>query len=79
MRLVRSCYGMFLFIFKLNFPYFPYLLLEEIYNRLGKKTRFEETDLWYLLYSLAAAKEEIRKYGLTNVGDIRTGNVFLND
>lgn len=31
------------------------------------------------MYSLAAAKEEIRKYGLTKVGDMKTGNVFLND
>ena len=37
---------------------YPYLLTEEIYNRNGKKTRFSEVELWFLMYSLVQAREQ---------------------
>lgn len=39
---------------------------------------FEETQIWYLLYSLASAKKNMKPISY-KVGDIRPDNIFIND
>jgi predicted double-glycine peptidase len=63
---------------QLTFDNYSYLLTEEIYNRHGRKAKFEEPELWYLLLVLSAAQQEIKKKMGNKVGDIRPHNVFLN-
>ena len=63
---------------QIDFNNYPYLLTEEIYNRRGKKSKFTEQELWYLLFSLVAAKKSMADLHL-KVGDIRPENVFLNE
>lgn len=63
---------------QLSFENYPYLLSEEISNRRGKHTKFEETELWYLLFVLCAAQQEVKSSTGGKVGDIRPQNVFLN-
>lgn len=62
----------------LDFPYYPYLLTEEIESRVGKKKLFDESELWYLLYALMQAKKDM-KPSFSKVGDIRPHNIFVND
>lgn len=63
---------------QLSFENYPYLLSEEIYNRRGRHSKFEETELWYLLFVLCAAQQEVKRKAGSKVGDIRPQNVFLN-
>lgn len=61
-----------------TFENYPYLLLEEIYNRKGLKGRFAETELWFLLFSLVEARRQAAAVG-ERLGDVRPENVFLNE
>ena len=63
---------------QLQFEDFPYLLTEEIYHRKGRKSQFEEQELWYLLYCLCMAKDSLQLGG-SKLGDIRPANIFIND
>lgn len=60
------------------FQNYPYLLIEEIYNRRGLKSRFSETEIWFLLFSLAEARKQAAAVG-ERLGDIRPKNIFLNE
>jgi hypothetical protein len=42
---------------QVSYDNYPYLLLEEIENRRAKKKRFDETELWLLLYCLLDAQK----------------------
>lgn len=63
---------------QLAFDNNSYLLTEEIYNRHGKKGKFEEPELWFLLLGLVSAHHEVRKKTGERLGDVRPHNVFLN-
>lgn len=63
---------------QLDYPNYPYLLTEEIYNRRGKKSRFTEVELWFLLWGLAKARMQAHSAG-EQLGDIRPRNIFLNE
>lgn len=43
---------------QIDYQNYSYLLTEEIYNRKGKKTRFTEVELWFLMYSLSQARQQ---------------------
>ncbi len=57
---------------------YPYLLIEEIYNRKGLKGRFAETEIWFLLFSLIEGRKQAAAVG-ERLGDIRPDNIFLNE
>lgn len=63
---------------QINFDNYAYLLTDEIYNRKGKRTKFQEWELWYLLYTLSAAQNEMKSKLGSKIGDVRPLNVFLN-
>jgi hypothetical protein len=63
---------------QIDYENFPYLLTEEIYDRRGKRSRFTEVDVWYLLYSLVRARNQAFQVG-QNLLDIRPNNTFLNE
>lgn len=63
---------------QLTFDNYSYLLTEEIYNRQGKKGKFEEWELWYLLLGLTAAHQEVKRRTGERLGDVRPHNIFLN-
>ena len=44
-------------LIQVSYDNYPYLLLEEIENRRAKKKRFDETELWLLLYCLLDAQK----------------------
>ena len=54
------------------------MLSEEIHNRRGKKKRFEECEIWYLLYALACAKKDMVPV-FSKIGDVRPNNIFINE
>jgi serine/threonine protein kinase len=60
-----------------NYPYFPINLAEEIASRKPDNASFKESELWYLLYALVAAKVNLGRHGY-QVGDIKPQNVFIN-
>ena len=66
-----------LHLIQVDYDNYPYLLTEEIYNRRGKKTRFSEVEVWFLLWGLAKARIQAQQLG-QQLGDIRPRNVFLN-
>lgn len=66
------------FKIQLDFDNYPYLLTDEIYNRKGKKSRFEEWELWYLLFCLSAAQNDMKQHLNSKIGDVRPENVFIN-
>ena len=78
-RHVRRCWQRHrtLPLIQIDYENFPYLLTEEIYNRKGKKTRFSEVEVWYLLWGLSKGKTQAEQLG-QRLGDIRPRNVFLN-
>lgn len=61
-RTHRHCHRTHLFT-QLDYPNNPYLLTEEIYNRRGKKSRFTEVELWFLLWGLAKARIQAQSAG----------------
>jgi predicted double-glycine peptidase len=63
---------------QLKFDNHSYLLTEEIYNRNGKKSKFEEWELWYLLLGLISAHQEVKTKTGERLGDVRPHNIFLN-
>lgn len=48
---------------QIDYQNYSYLLTEEIYNRKGKKTRFTEVELWFLIYSLSQARQQAISLG----------------
>jgi len=55
------------------------VLADEIRNRACLKQKFfDETELWYLIYTLISAGHEFHKNG-RKVGDVRPENVFINE
>lgn len=77
LRKQRDCESTY-FSTQLNYDNYAYLLTDEIYNRKGKKDKFQEWELWYLLFTLSAAQTEMKSKLNSKVGDIRPQNVFLN-
>ena len=73
----RKRHSTYLFI-KINYQNYPYLLTEEIYDRRGKKTRSQEVEIWFLLYSLVRARNQAIQMS-QNLVDIRPSNIFLNE
>lgn len=63
---------------QLNYDNYSYLLTEQIYNRSGRKGKFEEWELWYLLYTLLSAQQQIKSKTGNKIGDVRPHNIFLN-
>lgn len=63
---------------QINYENYPYLLVEEIYNRKGLKGRFTETELWGLLFALAEGRRQASAAG-ERLGDVRPKNIFLNE
>ena len=63
---------------QLCFDDFPHLLSSEIEDRKASRKGFEETELWYLLYSLAQAKAQMNP-AFSKVGDLRPHNIFVNE
>lgn len=61
---------------KIEYPFFETLLSEEVARRAAEKQHFKESELWYLLYVLAAAKMEVNRHG-ERLGDIKPANVFI--
>lgn len=70
--------SVYLEIMQIFFQNYPYLLIEEIYNRRGLKSRFSETEIWFLLFSLIEARKQAAAVG-ERLGDIRPKNIFLNE
>lgn len=54
---VRGLLRYFYSNLKVNYENYPYLLQEEIENRRHKKKRFDETELWLLLFCLLQAQK----------------------
>ena len=53
------------------------MLLGEIFNRKTKEYKhFDESELWYLLYSLSDIGNTFHRAG-EKVGDIRPSNIFM--
>ena len=65
-------------IIQVEYENYPYLLTEEIYNRKGKKSRFTEVEMWFLLYSIGKAREQAFA-AEEKLGDVRPKNIFLNE
>ena len=63
---------------KITYENYPYLLIEEIHNRRGLKGKFNETEIWFLLLSLAEARRQAATVGEW-LGDVRPDNIFLNE
>lgn len=61
-----------------TYPNYPYTLSELIKQRQPDRRLFKESELWYVLYALTAAKRDIG--GRTKkLGDIKPENVFVNE
>lgn len=61
-----------------EYPYFPHLLSELINQRQPDRQLFKESELWYVLYSITAAKRDSKGY-TNKLGDIKPSNIFVND
>ncbi len=61
-----------------TYPNYPYTLAELIRQRQPDHRSFKESELWYVLYALAAAKHDIAGR-VKKVGDIKPENVFVNE
>ena len=67
------------FLTQIEYDNFPYVLIDEIRNRAYLQHKlFEESELWYLVYTLLAAGNDFHESG-KKVGDIRPQNVFINE
>ena len=55
------------------------MLKEEILDRRGhEKKYFEQTELWYLAFTIVEAAHIFHSNGI-KIGDIRPLNIFIND
>lgn len=61
-----------------TYPNYPYTLAELIRQRQPDNRSFKESELWYVLYALAASKHDIAGR-VKKVGDIKPENVFVNE
>lgn len=73
----RHCHSKSL-LTQIAYDNYPYLLTEEIYNRKGKKSRFTEVEIWFLLWGLSKARIQAVEVG-EHLGDVRPRNIFLNE
>jgi hypothetical protein len=53
------------------------LLTDEIYNRKGLNKLFDQSEIWYLLYTAVSAAKDFQKTKI-KLGDIRPQNIFIN-
>ena len=60
-----------------TYPNYPYTLAELIKQRHPERRLFKESELWYVLYVLTAAKHDIAGRA-KKLGDIKPENVFVN-
>lgn len=56
---------------------YPYVLMDEIQNRLRIDGTFEEDEIWYLIWVLADTSKSMIDIG-EKVGDIRPHNILFN-
>ena len=63
---------------QVDYHNYPYLLTEQIYDRRGKKSRFSEVEIWFLLYSLIRANGQACQIN-QQIVDLRPTNIFLNE
>jgi hypothetical protein len=61
-----------------NYPYFPINLPDEIAKRKPEQAFFKESELWYLLYALVAAKMDLRMHGY-RLGDVRPQSELIDN
>lgn len=61
-----------------TYPNYPYTLAELIRQRQPDHRFFKESELWSVLYALAAAKHDIAGQ-VKKLGDIKPENVFVNE
>jgi serine/threonine protein kinase len=66
------------FLIQNTYPNYPYTLAELIGQRQPDNRSFKESELWYVLYALAAAKHDIAGR-VKKVGDIKPENLFVNE
>lgn len=55
---------------KILYENYPYLLTDEISNRKGLNKLFDESEIWYLLYTAVSAANDFEKIA-RKLGDIR--------
>lgn len=61
-----------------SYPNFPYTLSELIKQRAPDRRLFKESELWYVLFALAAAKHDLANR-TKKLGDIKPENIFVNE
>ena len=61
-----------------QYPLYPYQLSTLIKQRRTENAIFKESELWYVLYALAVAKQDIRERS-PKLGDIKPENIFVNE
>lgn len=54
------------------------MLTDEIYNRKGLSKLFDESEIWYLLYTAVSAAKDFQSLK-KKLGDIRPDNIFINE
>ncbi len=60
------------------YPYYPHTLEKLIRERQDSQTLFKESELWYVLFALAAAKRDLKGRS-AKFGDIKPENIFISD
>jgi len=63
-------------VVKVRYKYPPLLLSDEIDNRVAIMQPFEESEIWYILYTLSFVAARLHDRDLV-VGDVRPRNIFL--
>lgn len=53
------------------------ILSEELDEREAFRRRFEESEIWYLIFTLASVKNSISCFS-SKIGDVRPENIFIN-
>ena len=51
---------------------------DEIQNRRGLNKPFDESEMWYVLHTLASCTAQFHQQN-TKLGDIQPVNIFIND
>lgn len=60
------------------YPYYPYVLAEEIALRRIEKAYFQEIELWYLLFAISSAAIEMKQLD-SRLGNISPYYVLINE
>ena len=69
LRQRRHRYGKIL-LTQISYDNYSYLLSDEINNRVAKKTKFHEPEIWMLLHALLQARFTAEQHG-ERLGDVR--------